>query len=218
MSIVVIDPGHGGSKSVGGSSPNNAVSPSGLLEKDLTLDIALRLAPLVEARGHQVFLTRDTDVNAGLSQRAQVARDREAVAFLSIHLNGFDGRVQGTETFVHSNSGEVSTALAKFVQRLVLAVTAHPDRGVKRAGFGVLSPSVHLPSTAACLVELSFMDVPQEERRLTGDSYRQGLAEALDAALGEYLTLGVVRRVRGASDDRFEPEPEPEDGFEVIVR
>ena len=125
MSIIVIDPGHGGEAKVGGSSPNNARGPSGLLEKAATLAIARRLVPVLEAQGHTVILTRDGDVNVGLSARAHVARDRQADAFVSIHFNGFNGRTQGTETFVHARSGAPSTALAKLVQQFMLAVTQH---------------------------------------------------------------------------------------------
>ena len=48
--VVVLDPGHGGSVKVGGSSPNNAVGAGGLLEKDLTLDVATRTAALHRRR------------------------------------------------------------------------------------------------------------------------------------------------------------------------
>ena len=214
MSTIVIDPGHGGSAKIGGSSANNAVGPGGMLEKDVTLDVALRLAPLVESLGHQPVLTRDTDVNVGLSARAHIARDRKADAFVAIHFNGFNGRAQGTETFVHAGSGASSTALAKFVQQFLLAVTQHADRGVKRARFGVLSPGAHHPVTAACLVEVSFMDVVQEERRLAEETYRQGIAEALAAALRAYTESGAFGLGLPDDADIFEPE----DGYELIVR
>lgn len=214
MSIIVIDPGHGGATKVGGSSANNAIGPSGMLEKDVTLDIGLRLAPLVHAQGHEAVLTRDTDINLGLADRAHIARDRKAEAFVAIHFNGFNGRAQGTETFVHSGSGASSTALAKFVQQFMLAVTQHTDRGVKRARFGVLSPSSHHPVTAACLVEVSFMDVAQEEQRLTQATYRQGIAEGLAAAIQAFTQSGAFGLEMSEAAERFEPE----DGYELIVR
>ena len=214
MPTIVIDPGHGGSAKIGGSSANNAVGPGGMLEKDVTLDVALRLAPLVQAQGHQVALTRDTDTNLGLSARAHVARDREANAFVAIHFNGFNGRAQGTETFVHSGSGAASTTLAKFVQQFLLAVTQHTDRGVKRARFGVLSPASHHPATAACLVEVSFMDVAQEEQRLAQDAYRQGIAEGLAAAIQAFTQSGAFGLEMSPADEAYEPE----DGYELIVR
>lgn len=214
MDIVVIDPGHGGTRTVGGSSPNNATGPAGTKEKDLTLDLALRLSPLLEGHGLRCILTRDSDVNLGLSARAHVARGHRARAFVSIHFNGFNGRTQGTETFVHSSSGEASTALAKLVQQFVLDATRLNDRGVKRARFGALSPASHHAGTAACLLEVSFMDVAEEERRLSGEDYRQGIAEALAAAVSEYARSASFSTTSEAVED----VPEPEDGYELIVR
>jgi N-acetylmuramoyl-L-alanine amidase len=212
MSIIVIDPGHGGDVKVGGSSPNNARGPSGVLEKTLTLAIARRLVPVLEARGHRALLTRDRDVNLGLAARAHVARERKADAFISIHFNGFNGRTQGTETFAHARASGPSTALAKLVQQFALAVTQHPDRGVKRAEFGVLSPAQHHVDTAACLVELSFMDVPQEDQRLGQDAYQQGIAEGLAAALQAYSQQSFAVGFAPAPDEA------PEDGYEELVR
>ena len=85
---VVIDPGHGGTAKAGGSSPNNATGPNGLLEKDLTLDIGRRVATLLGPRAN-VILTRTGDENRSLSDRARVAHDANAAVFLSIHLNGW---------------------------------------------------------------------------------------------------------------------------------
>src|SRR5262249_1019895 len=74
--IIVIDPGHGGTVKIEGSSPNNAKSPSGELEKNWTLDIARRTRAAVLARAAalgksvEVVLTRDTDANKGLAARA----------------------------------------------------------------------------------------------------------------------------------------------------
>src|SRR5262245_52125384 len=109
MAIVVIDPGHGGAGKVGGSSGNNATSPSGLLEKDLTLAVARHARAALDARGHDVRLTRDADVNLSLVDRAAVAKSARADTFVSIHFNGFgDNTVQGTETWVHQHGSAPS--------------------------------------------------------------------------------------------------------------
>lgn len=111
--IVVIDPGHGGMGKVGGSSANNATSPSGLLKKNLTLAVARHAEAALAARGHDVRFTRTTDVNLSLTDRARVARSAGAGAFVSIHFNGFgDTSVQGTETWVHQRGSASSVELA----------------------------------------------------------------------------------------------------------
>lgn len=212
MSVIVIDPGHGGDAKVGGSSPNNAKGPSGLLEKNVTLAVARRLAAALEALGHTAVLTRDGDVNLGLSARARIARDRKAEAFVSIHFNGFDSRTQGTETFVHVRSGAASAALARLVQQFTLAVTQHHDRGIKRAEFGVLSPSQHHAATAACLVEVSFMDVPEEDARLGQTAYLQGIAGGLAQAMQMHSVQSFAVAAPAGAEDA------PEDGYEEFVR
>lgn len=212
MSIIVIDPGHGGTQKLSGSSPNNARGPSGLLEKNVTLAIARRLATILLAKGHTVAMTRDSDVNVGLSTRANIARDSRADVFISIHLNGFNGRTQGTETFVHARARAPSIALANVVQKFLLAVTQHHDRGVKRAEFGVLSPTQHYAATAACLVEVSFMDVPQEDVRLGQDAYLQEIAEGLAQSLHTYSAQSFAIELTAP------PEDAPEDGYEELVR
>ncbi len=90
---IVIDPGHGGSLEVGSSSANNAKSPSGVLEKNLTLRMGLlvrdAIAKVAVAGGHdvKVVMTRETNKNFGLSVRANVAKANDADLFLSIHFN-----------------------------------------------------------------------------------------------------------------------------------
>ena len=75
MPIVVIDPGHGGDVEIGGSSANNAEGPSGLLEKTVTLDLALRVRSALNGSTIDVRLTRTTDTNLSLKDRANVARN-----------------------------------------------------------------------------------------------------------------------------------------------
>jgi N-acetylmuramoyl-L-alanine amidase len=94
---VVIDAGHGGND-VG------AHGPSGYLEKDLTLDVARRLAELVRNNmGSDVVLTRSEDVYVGLEERTRLANEHKADLFLSIHANSSPYRsAAGVETYVLS--------------------------------------------------------------------------------------------------------------------
>lgn len=91
---VVIDPGHGGHDE--GTRGRN-----GLLEKELVLDVSQRLAKLVEQRmGAEVVLTRNDDTFIPLEMRTQIANDRKADLFLSIHANSSPLRgVSGVETY-----------------------------------------------------------------------------------------------------------------------
>jgi len=109
LGTIVIDPGHGGTTTVGGSSPNNATSASGVKEKKLTLDFSLilrdELVKQATAGGQtlKVVLTRTTDKNLGIAERAQVAANEHARAFLCIHFNGLSNKtISGAETYYRS--------------------------------------------------------------------------------------------------------------------
>ena len=59
LASAVIDAGHGGGAAIGGSTPNRAVGPAGMLEKDVALDLARRVRRLLAVRGVPARLTRD---------------------------------------------------------------------------------------------------------------------------------------------------------------
>lgn len=188
MAVIVIDPGHGGTHVVGHSSANNATGPHGTLEKDLTLDLAIRTAEVLNQAGQSVLLTRNSDVNQDLRDRAVVARNSHAAAFVSIHFNGdANPAVQGTETWVHSVSSDDSRLLASSVQQQMVAATGYSNRGVKSKGLSVLSLAYHDPTTAACLVEVSFLTNASDEMRLQNVSYKNQLAAALAQSIIDYL-------------------------------
>jgi N-acetylmuramoyl-L-alanine amidase len=91
---IVIDAGHGG-------HDDGTIGPHGVLEKDVVLDVALRVAKLVQEKmGAEVILTRSDDTFVPLHERTQIANDRKADLFLSIHANSSPApEVAGTETF-----------------------------------------------------------------------------------------------------------------------
>ncbi len=90
---IVIDPGHGG-KDTGTSAP------AGLTEKEVTLDIGIRLRRLLEQAAFEVSMTRDKDEAVPLAQRTALANAQGADLFVSIHLNWIDrSQVRGMETY-----------------------------------------------------------------------------------------------------------------------
>lgn len=195
MAKIVLDPGHGGASDMGGSSWNNAVGPNGTLEKTLTLDVGLRALAELRARGHDVLTTRDADNNLSLAGRAKVAKSHGAKAFVSIHFNGSTNHnAQGTETLVHKHFSSLSADLSLKVQDRLLVVTGLRDRNlafspdrIKPQSLGVLRPSRHLHDTAACLVEVSFLDRADEEERLKDSDYLQRIAVAISDGVEDYL-------------------------------
>lgn len=195
LPLVVIDPGHGGSKAVGGSSPNNAHGPppDALLEKTLTLAVARRVPALLQ-RDAEVVLTRADDRNLSLAARAAVARAKGAKVFVSIHFNGSaDKRVDGTEVWVAKDASPGSLALAKDLQRRLVAATGVRDRGVRRENFGVILRARHASDTAACLAEIAFLSNPQQAQRLRSGAYLDRLAQALADAVRQALSATTAR-------------------------
>lgn len=204
---IVIDPGHGGTLEVGGSSANNATSPSGVLEKNMTLRMGLLVREAIKAHaargGHKVkvLMTRETDVNRGLADRASVAAKSKADLFLSIHFNASEQHTaRGVETLVspkdrNSNHAE-DVAFAQRIQTAVFnAIKAHDpktrDRKVKDQPLSVLNER-HLGTRArGCLLEVEFIDVPAVDQLLNlnvdAQEVRRDIANAIAGAVLEEL-------------------------------
>ncbi len=91
---IVVDAGHGG-------HDTGTIGPDGLMEKDLVLDVALRLGRLLETRlGADVIYTRDDDTFIPLETRTAIANEHQADLFISIHANSSsDPSARGVETY-----------------------------------------------------------------------------------------------------------------------
>ncbi len=196
--VVVIDPGHGG--------PNRGTrsAADGRWEKELTLDWALRLAPLLERSGWQVFLTRTKDEDVSLAGRVAIAEARQADLFLSLHFNHASGSGDqaGLETYCLTPAGMPSSLTRGYgddpdqffpnnafdaenfqyamkLQRTLLQAGL-PDRGVRRARFLTVLRGQKRP---AILIEGGYLSNPAEAARIGQAEYRQQLAEAVAKAL-----------------------------------
>lgn len=198
---VVLDAGHGG-------KDPGTMGRSGIREKDLVLDIALRAKAHLAAAGVRVVMTRDTDRFWELEDRPYLAARGAGDAFVSLHLNAAASRtVQGVETFAtavehypptaesrltgkypavpnnqfnHSNS-----ALGSQIQRALVGITRAEDRGLKRARFVVLRNS----AMPAALVECGFLSNPREEQKLATPSYRETVAQGIAQGILNYFAL-----------------------------
>lgn len=106
---IVIDPGHGGEE-------EGAIGPNGVMEKDITLEIARRLASELRSKlGAKVYLTRTADKTLTLEQRSAFAVRKKADLFISIHANASRDRgASGVETyFLNNASDDAAEKLAK---------------------------------------------------------------------------------------------------------
>lgn len=210
--VVLIDPGHGG-KDVG------ALSPGGLREKDVTLDIARRLRVALVNAGFRVHLTRDNDRFVELVDRSAMISRVKADLFVSIHLNSATGSARGVETYalpaagfrsVHEGGGPAggqsqavnghrhaaaNAVLAHAIQRSVRQQTALPDRGVRFANYAVLKQA----TVPAALVECGFVSHPADEAILRSAAHRERIAAAIALGIQSYARAVATAQLRGTA-------------------
>ncbi|HLH22647.1 MAG TPA: N-acetylmuramoyl-L-alanine amidase [Chloroflexota bacterium] len=198
---VGLDPGH--------SDADVGAAGGGLREVDLTLALALRIRPLLEAQGLRVALSRednqpltamthpDLTTRTRLEQEARIAAVTPARIFVSVHFNGHpNAAIRGTETYYNGdNFGPESRRLAAALQAHVVgelraAGVDTLDRGVKEdltAGkpyghfFSLRGP---LPSA---LVEGLFLTNPQDAAALRQDATLDALARGYAEGIREYF-------------------------------
>ncbi|MFB4213362.1 peptidoglycan-binding protein [Shouchella sp. JSM 1781072] len=164
--LIVVDAGHGG-------NDPGAVA-NGLREKDLNLDIAIRLQRQLESSGATVIMTRTTDVFLTLAQRAAIANNANADAFVSIHNNAGGGT--GTETFWQERyAGTESRNLATHVQNGMLSQIDMRNRGVKEGNFHVIRETL----MASALVEVGFVDHQSDAAKLKSPTFLENAAKGI---------------------------------------
>jgi len=175
--LIILDPGHGG-------FDPGACGQSGLTEKEVNLDIALKLKDILNNSGYQVILTRNKDKFISLRERVELANKKEARIFVSIHNNSSSKNYsEGTETFLAPNREEECLLLAQLLQKELLSELELVDRGVKKDNFYVIKYT-NMP---AVLLEIAFLSNPHEETLLESDLFRQNAAEAVARAIGKYF-------------------------------
>lgn len=180
---ICIDPGHGG------SDPGAISRTHGVSEKQVTLDISLRLAAMLRAEGWNVVMTRtvDRDVSyAGssdkeeLGARSGIANEHSADLFVSIHCNSSaNSGVGGTSIHWYKSDDYV---LAKDLENEVLVATGRTHRGLIKDRFFVLAHT-QMP---AVLIETAFISNASEGALLASPEYRERIARGIAAGLRGY--------------------------------
>ena len=174
---VVIDAGHGGHDR--GGIPGQRIA-----EKDMTLDVALRLRNVLSANGYHVVMTRSTDVFVPLGGRVAIANSYRNAVFVCIHFNA-TGRsgASGIETYFYSRE---SLPLASAVHYYVTGGAPSANRGVRRRGYYVLRKT----AIPAVLVECGFLTNPTEAAYAQSAGYRQKLADEIAAGIRGRNSVG----------------------------
>jgi len=162
---VVVDPGHGG-------RDGGTLTPYGMLEKDLTWDIAYRLRELLEAASLEVVMTRDGDEAVSLSERAAIANSARGDIFVSIHVNWLpDKEARGAETYC------VGATDDPFVRGL--AAAENRDSGFSLADYRDLLDGL-------------YADVRQAHSRRLATGIQQALYRTLKEENQEVVDRGVM--------------------------
>ena len=195
FSTVVIDPGHGGN--------DEGARSNGLKEKDLSLDLALRVEKLLTSYHFPTVLTRRDDTFVSLAERATIANKIDNAVFVSIHFNqSRDSSATGVETFYATAkvppesawtwvgffskpepaSGENGEDLAGYIQTSLVTRTDAVNRGIKARELYV----VRHTRCPAVLVEGGFMNNPLDARLIGNNEYRDLLAKAIAEGVMTY--------------------------------
>lgn len=182
--VIVIDPGHGG------GDPGCYSRRLGVYEKQITLDVAMRLRDLLESEGWEVVLTRDSDRDVSwlgspdsveLQSRCDTANNIGADFFISLHCNASVSSIpNGSSVYWFKPEDR---QLAKALE-FSLSSLGFYQIGNLREGFYVLR-NTDMP---AVLVEMAYLTNYEDGMKLADQGCRQTIAEELAQALNEFVS------------------------------
>lgn len=156
---VCIDAGHGDYD--GGTSNKDGTR----VEKNDNLDIALEVQKNLEKQGVNVVMTRDDDTFLDLGERCEVANNKQADLFVSLHRNSYDGDIYGAEVWVNNAEPKADTTLASNILDELSKVGISDNRGVCYGYIGNPSMNYYVNADTkmpSCLVELGFITSPTD--------------------------------------------------------
>ncbi|AEV69104.1 N-acetylmuramoyl-L-alanine amidase family protein [Acetivibrio clariflavus] len=182
---IVIDPGHGGE--------DWGAIKGDLFEKDLNLDISLKLGKILEEKNINVIYTRQKDIDVSLDERVNIANNNDATLFISVHNNYMpnDAAYRGTETLycvpVNPEENKMDgQKLAAIVQKKLVSTLKTVDNGTIHRPNLVVLRKTNMP---AVIAEIAYMSNSSDREKLLDEGFRQKAAEALAEAVMEALDL-----------------------------
>ena len=183
--IITLDPGHGG-------SDPGAIGASGLKEKQITLEISMRLKELLEKEGAKVFMTRTTDKDvyapnasdrAELQARVNVAEKHNSDLFLSLHINSSVNKSVGGFSSYYYPKTDNDLKIAKAIQDKFAKNFGVDNLGVRQANFYVVKRC----SMPATLLEMCFISNPKEEKLMKSKWFQKKTARLIVEGVKNYF-------------------------------
>jgi len=213
--LVVIDPGHQQNANLeqepigpGASETKYKVSggtsgvSSGVPEYQLTLDIGLLLRKELEKRGYRVILVRETnDVDISNSERAQIANEAGADAFVRIHANGGGSGAAGAMTICQTPGNVYNGALYEKSRALADCIL---DAYTQKTGIGYeyvwetdTMSGINWAQVPVTILEMGYMTNSEEDMKMQDPEMQQimaqGIADGIDAYIDRYPPEGTDR-------------------------
>jgi N-acetylmuramoyl-L-alanine amidase len=182
---VCIDPGHGGNE-VYNCSPDKSY-----YEHEFSLDMALRLKPLLESSGVEVILTRSQNKTVSLTERATIANNAGADIYVSLHSNAISGgwgATSGLCVYTYAEGGERDKLANKIIESMTEAGVKLFGSKLYHSKFTVLAET-NMP---ACLSEYGFHTNKDDVALLKTSAYRDKLAAATAKGICAYLGVDYV--------------------------
>ncbi len=172
---IVLDPGHGG-------KDGGAVGVNDTVEKEVTYITAEHIKRELQKHDAIVELTRQGDAFVELEERVQIAMDKQADLFISIHYDGFElEEVNGITTYYYHQKDE---QIARLIHKNIMKEKMNArDRGVTHGDYYVLREN----QVPAVLLELGYMTNPDDEERMNRDDFQQHIAKAVVDGMIEFL-------------------------------
>ena len=195
MPTIVLDAGHGGTD-LGARRPGPYCE-----EKRITLQTARAVRRYLTQMGYNVIMTRENDLALPLARRVEIANQKPATLFVSVHFNACrTPSAHGVEVYFYDSSAErsrtsASKQLADSVLRRVIRNTSAVSRGVKAGNLYVLRET----DMPAILVEGGFISNPEERALLKKSDYLDKIGRGIADGVHHYVYAAVIKYVLGAS-------------------
>lgn len=192
--VIVVDPGHGGID--GGTNFGD------ILEKNINLEVGLKLKELLVKKGATVLMTRETDdslddhiVGNGsrhredLSTRARIINESNADLYISIHVNySKNAKKLGPIVFYHENSEE-EKYLAEHIQKYLNDISTYPKHNIN-IGHNVMSGNYYIAGNTVApgvIIEMGFLSNEFDRKILLDSDHQNEIADQIAKSIISYL-------------------------------